>query len=271
MLIDWFTVGAQVLNFLILVWLLKRFLYKPILDAIDARETRIAAEIGDADAKRVEAEKERENFEKKNEEFDRARAGFLLQAEGEAAAERERLLEEARQAANAWSSKHRDALSNEARSLNEDISRRAQEEVFAIARKTLLDLAGSTLEERMSEVFTRRLRALDDEAKQGLAASLNASSELPLVRSAFELPPEQRAAICQALNESCGVETELRFETAPELVSGIELTTHGQKVAWSISDYLGSLKKSVSELLEEEASSETVNDGDSGPKREAIQ
>jgi F-type H+-transporting ATPase subunit b len=46
MLIDWFTVGAQALNFLILVWLLKRFLYKPILDAIDAREKRIAADRG---------------------------------------------------------------------------------------------------------------------------------------------------------------------------------------------------------------------------------
>ena len=42
MLIDWFTVGAQALNFLILVWLMKRFLYKPILHAIDAREKRIA-------------------------------------------------------------------------------------------------------------------------------------------------------------------------------------------------------------------------------------
>jgi F-type H+-transporting ATPase subunit b len=52
MLIDWFTVGAQVLNFLILVWLLKRFLYKPILHAIDAREQRIAKELADADAKR---------------------------------------------------------------------------------------------------------------------------------------------------------------------------------------------------------------------------
>jgi hypothetical protein len=49
MLIDWFTVGAQIVNFLILVWLLKRFLYKPILDAIDAREKRIAAELADAD------------------------------------------------------------------------------------------------------------------------------------------------------------------------------------------------------------------------------
>jgi F-type H+-transporting ATPase subunit b len=51
MLIDWFTVGAQVLNFLILVWLMKRFLYQPILDAIDAREQRIAAELANAAAK----------------------------------------------------------------------------------------------------------------------------------------------------------------------------------------------------------------------------
>jgi len=65
MLIDWFTVGAQIVNFLILVWLLKHFLYKPILDAIDAREKRIAAELADADAKKAEAEKERTDFEDK--------------------------------------------------------------------------------------------------------------------------------------------------------------------------------------------------------------
>ena len=43
MLIDWFTVGAQLLNFLILVCLMKRFLYQPVLDAIAAREQKIAA------------------------------------------------------------------------------------------------------------------------------------------------------------------------------------------------------------------------------------
>ena len=63
MLIDWFTVSAQVVNFLILVWLMKRFLYKPILHAIDAREQRIAKKIADADAKRAEAEKEREQWQ----------------------------------------------------------------------------------------------------------------------------------------------------------------------------------------------------------------
>ena len=52
MLIDWFTIGAQALNFLILVWLLKHFLYQPILNAIDEREKRIAKELADAVAKR---------------------------------------------------------------------------------------------------------------------------------------------------------------------------------------------------------------------------
>ena len=50
MLIDWFTVGAQALNFLILVWLMKHFLYQPILHAIDAREKKIAAELAKGDA-----------------------------------------------------------------------------------------------------------------------------------------------------------------------------------------------------------------------------
>jgi F-type H+-transporting ATPase subunit b len=74
MLIDWFTVGAQALNFLILVWLMKRFLYKPVLAAIDAREKRIAAELADAETKKTDAKKERDEFQKKNDEFDQQRA-----------------------------------------------------------------------------------------------------------------------------------------------------------------------------------------------------
>src|ERR1700683_5217260 len=101
MLIDWFTVGAQAINFLILVWLMKRYLYKPILHAIDAREKRIAAELADADAKKAEAKKDRDEFQHKNEEFDKRRAALLSKATEEAKAERQRLMDEARKAADA--------------------------------------------------------------------------------------------------------------------------------------------------------------------------
>src|SRR5208282_5852580 len=97
-------------------------------------------------------------------------------------------------------------------------------------------------EERMCEVFTRRLRAIDRKAKESLGEALKTASEPALVRSAFDLPAAQRAAIQKTLNETFSTEVHVRFETAPDLVSGIELTTNGQKIAWSISDYLASLE-----------------------------
>jgi F-type H+-transporting ATPase subunit b len=249
MLIDWFTVGAQALNFVILVWLLKRFLYKPILNAIDVREKRIAKALADAAAAKAEAQQEREEFQRKSEEFDRQRSALLSQATDEAKAERQRLLDEARRAADAVSAKRQETLSNDARNLNQAIRRRTQHEVFAIARETLTDLAGIDLEQRISEVFASHLRALRGEAKDGLAKAVSTSVEPVLVRSVFDLPPAQQTAIRNALNESLSADIRIRFETAPELVSGIELTANGQRVAWSISDYLASLEKGVGELL----------------------
>lgn len=250
MLIDWFTVGAQALNFLILVWLMKRFLYQPILNAIDVREKRIAAELADADAKKAEAKKERDEFQHKNEKFDEERAALLTKATDEAKAERERLLDQARTDADALSAKRAESLAGEGEQLHSAIRLRAQKEVFAVARKTLADLANAGLEARIGDVFTSQVRGMDDAAKAGFAAALKANPSDPsIIRSAFDLPSEQRAAIQKALNETFSADIALRFVTAPDVVSGIELTSHGQKIAWSIADYLLSLEKSVGELL----------------------
>jgi F-type H+-transporting ATPase subunit b len=251
MLLDWFTIGAQALNFLILVWLMKHFLYKPILNAIDAREKLIAKELADADAKKSEAQKERDEFQKKNEEFDQQRAALLAKATDEAKAERLRLLEEARKAADALSAKRQESLVNDAHNLNQAISRLTQKEVFAITRKALTDLATTSLEERMGEVFDRRLRELNGQAKNVLGEALKKNSEPALIRSTFDLPAAQRAAIQNALNETFSADIHIRFETSPDLVSGIELSANGQKVGWSIADYLASLEKGVGELLKE--------------------
>ena len=160
MLIDWFTVIAQVVNFLILVWLMKRYLYQPIVKALDAREQRIAAELAEADAKKAEALAERENFKRKNDEFDRQRDGLFSKATNDAAAQHSRLLEEVRKDADELRGKLQDKLNNEYRNLHDEIARRTQAEVFSIARKTLSELSGASLEQRMIEVFLQRLREL---------------------------------------------------------------------------------------------------------------
>src|SRR3984885_2421104 len=94
--IDWFTVIAQAVNFLILVWLLKRFLYRPILDAIDERKKGMASQLAEAEARTAQAQKERDDFQHRNQAFDQERAALVKKATDEANAERRRLLDEAR-------------------------------------------------------------------------------------------------------------------------------------------------------------------------------
>ncbi|MDR7666633.1 F0F1 ATP synthase subunit B [Methanosarcina sp. Z-7115] len=256
MLVDWFTVIAQVLNFLILVWLLKRFLYRPILNAIDAREKRIADELANADAKKAEAQKEQAEFKRKNEEFDRQRSALLSRAREEAKAERQRLMDEARKAAADLSSKLQETLRNDKQNLNQEISHRARQEVFAIARKALGDLAGASLEERMVDVFVRKLHTLKDTEREQLVSEFNSPDSPILIRTTFDLPPEQRALIEGAVQETLGKEAQTRFVIDPDLISGIELTVNGQKVAWSLEAYLESLEKGVDELLKEQSKPE---------------
>jgi F-type H+-transporting ATPase subunit b len=280
MLIDWFTVGAQALNFFILVWLLKRFLYQPILNAIDAREKGIAAQLADADARKAEASGERAQFQRKNAEFEQQRAALLTEATAEAEAQRARLLGDARHAADALRAQREAALRSEHQHLHGEIGRLASEEAFAIARKMLLDLAGVALEERIADVFVQRLQALrtgerdpsapgaaapgaaapgsdepDPTEKTAFVHALQGPNVAVLVRSAFDLSTLQQEAIRQALAALCEAEIVLDFETAPALVSGIEVSASGQRIAWSIASYLGELEQRVAALLKESAAS----------------
>ena len=249
MLIDWFTVGAQVLNFVVLVALMKHFLYQPVLDAIAAREKRIADQIAAAAAKEKQAATEHKTFEDKNTAFDQQRASLLDKATADAKAEGLRLADEAQKAALALAAKHEHALAKQAAYLQQTIASRAAHEVFAVARKTLNDLANADLESRMVEVFTQRLRELPGSAKEQLAAALKPGAEPALVRSHFALPAEQQAAIQDAVNVCFSAVVLLRYETAGDAVCGIELSAGGQKLAWTIDEYLRDLEHEVAALL----------------------
>lgn len=249
MLIDWFTVGAQALNFLILVWLMKRFLYKPVLDAIDAREKKIAGRIADAEKRETDALEEKTAYEKKNAAIEQQRTDLLKTAAEEASVERTKLMEAAKKAADDLATQRKDALRNEARDLSTAIRQRTQQEVFAITRSTLKDMASTELEERMCSVFIERLAAMDDTARKPIAEAIRKAPEPPLVRSAFDLPEKQQSALQEAVNKTFGTQAVLRFATAPDLVAGIELSANGQKIAWSIDDHLNWLTTNVDAVL----------------------
>jgi F-type H+-transporting ATPase subunit b len=243
-LIDWFTVGAQAANFLILVWLLRRFLYRPVLAAIDAREQQVAAKIAAAAAQETKAQAAGEELRKRNEAFDRDREGLMRKATDEGAAERQRLFESARQDSQLLRAKLTQALATERAELGQQLLTRTQAEVFAVAHQALSDLAGASLEERIIEVFVTRLRELSE--KVAVPAG---PAPAVLARSAFAPSAAGRASVEAAIRERLGANVAVRFETAPELICGIELTVDGVKLAWSVADYLASLAQDVAALV----------------------
>lgn len=248
--IDGFTLGAQVLNFLILVGLLKHFLYKPILAAIDAREARIAAERAAADAIKAKAETALQALQAQTAGLDQDRAALMQKATEEAATEGKRLLVAAQAAADALTAKRAMALLAEAEALDKSLTRRARDEVFAIARQTLQDLADVGLEDRICAAFTHKLATLPASERLALREGFqNATGPIPL-RSAFALTEAQLGTLRAALQQSFATEAVLHLETAPDLIGGIELTVGGQKLAWSIADYLTRLRTGVDAVLQ---------------------
>jgi F-type H+-transporting ATPase subunit b len=250
MLIDWFTVGAQVLNFVVLVWLLKRFLYRPVLDAIDAREARIAKQIADATATDAAAQTLRDSFRQKSTAFDQERAALLQKADQEAGQERTRLIDAARQDAADLRAKQEKLLRDEAAHLQHALASRTQNEVFDIARQTLKDLADASLDAHIATVFIRHLQALDGPAHADMASAMQAAKSRAVLRSAFDLPAAQQEAIQTAVTTCFGEGIQLEFVTAPDVVSGIELAAGGQKLAWTIAHYLDTLQGAVTEVLQ---------------------
>ena len=270
MKINWFTVIAQIINFFVLVWLLRRFLYKPVLKAIDERENKIASELKDAKAKETEAKKEQAEFLKRNEKFDQQKKKLMDNVIAETNGEREKLLEDARNEAAVLRSKLGKSLDAMQENLEHDIAQKTQEEVFAIARKTLKDLASMSLEEQSVNIFVNRLKELKNEEKKKLTDAFKSGSDFILVQTAFDLPSKQQTEIKSTVNEILGTKTQFQFKTVPKLISGIELTSNGYKLAWSISEYLSSIQKSISETMKAELKEEPekIPDTDNKQKKE---
>jgi F-type H+-transporting ATPase subunit b len=257
MKINWFTVIAQVINFLVLVWLLKRFLYKPILKAIDDRENKIAAQIKDAADKSAMASKEQLDFIKKNDDFDQQKKGLMDKAVLDANAQRDKLLETAKTEAGLLRSNLEKASKENQEAENMQTAQKTQKQVFAITRKVLTDMASTSLEEQSAKIFIAHLSESEDGAKKEFIDAFKSNGNDILIRSAFGLSVKQQYEINNAVDTVLGTKTQLHFKTTPELINGIELTTNGYKMAWSFSAYLNSLEKNVTEKLNQQPEATT--------------
>jgi F-type H+-transporting ATPase subunit b len=265
-LIDWFTIIAQIVNFLILVALLKHFLYRRVIKAMDERERKIASRLEDAEKKQEQAENEADSYRKKNQELEEKRKEFLSQAREEAEKERKELTQKAREEIDQLHTRWRETLRQEKDSFLQELRQRVNEQVCHIARKAMKDLADADLEGQIVNTFIERLKNLGDKEQKTMIASMGNGGHPITIMSAFEIASNDRQKITKALKNSVKEDIEVEYQTSPDMILGIELRSHGHKLAWSLDDYLESLEASIGRLLEEETRepSETKKEGKIG-------
>jgi F-type H+-transporting ATPase subunit b len=245
MKVNWFTVIAQIINFLILVWLLKRYLYKPILNAVAQRESKIEKQLQEAANKENEAEKEKAEFELKNALLEQQKTELMNQAVAENNHQRAKFLEEARNEANVLRAKLEESLNEVRANMQNEVAHKIHQEVLSITQKALSSLASASLEEQSVNILIKHLNELKEDEKLTFISAFKSGINPILVRSAFNLPPDLQRKIQDAIAALLGTSVQIQYSLQPELISGIELTSNGYKLAWSISAFLDSLEKDL--------------------------
>lgn len=245
---DWFTVVAQIVNFLILVGLLKYFLYGRILEAMDTRERTIRARLNEAEQQSREAEHQAQAYQHKLEQIDRERRALLDEAQTQAERRRHELLAQVRRDVDETRARWHEDLSRDQASFLRELRQRTFAQVLAIARRAFRDLAEADVERQIVNAFLDRLQKLDAREWHTLAESLCNGRKAAVVQSAFTMSDDDRQRVHEVLRMSLSAEVLVQFETAPELICGIALKTPGHKVAWSLDEYLEGLEEVLLEI-----------------------
>ena len=244
MLIDWFTVAAQIVNFLVLVALLKRFLYGPLIHAIDAREQRIAAQVAEADQKNRSAAERLAEAQGQLAELQSKCEATLIAARDDAEHQRVEMLQKARTSVSASETKWRGEMDRERAVFLEEMRRRAASEILAVTRQALAGLASADLEHSAIEAFLAQVKQLDPSTLRSLCAND------PAIATPAELSAETQQQIRDAIEIRLGSPLQLRFERAPGMPWGIELRGGGLRIGWTPDSYLDALEVKLKDALD---------------------
>ena len=247
MLIDWFTVVAQIVNFAVLVVLLKHFLWGRLVKAVDEREKRIENSLSEAAAKKKEAEQQMEQAAARKLELDQTAAQMLAVAQREADQCRNGMIQQARDEVRRLEAKWNEDLDRDRAAFLTELRQRASTELLAVTQHALSDLACADVQHCAIEVFLEKLAALDP------AELLELAGESVTVLSAIELSDEMRQRIGKALQQRLPAPVTLQFVRAPSLAWGIEVRGNGRRIGWSATSYMDNLEENLKQALERHA------------------
>lgn len=247
MLIDPLTVVAQVVNFLVLVVVLKYVLYDRIIAAMDARERHIAEQLAAAERAEREAQAEAASYRHERHTLAAAREHLLDQARDAAERRREELTLAAREDVDELRHRWIGTVEREQQRLLRELQERAGQQLVGISRRVLRDLADAQLEDQAVTVALRELEA--DGAIRELAERAAATGSTLEVHTAFPLTDERRQELERRLARCVGDGVPLVVAVDPALVCGLEVRAAGEAAGWSVAGYLDDLALAVDRAL----------------------
>ena len=247
MQVDWITTIAQIINFLVLVYLLKRFLYRPIVTAMERREAHIAQRLEDAEQQSAIAQQQGNDYLEKTRAFDHQREQLIEDTKREAEAQRSQLMAELRDEIATIRTRWHEEVKREQQAFLAQARQVVGEQVCLVARQALEDLADEELERQMLEVFIKQLAQLPGQEKEKLAESTAVKGLI--VQTGFPLSPDLQEQISAIVRQQITPELALHFEQQPALICGINLKGPGFKLEWNLESYLANIDEQLSNRL----------------------
>lgn len=221
MTVNWWTVGLQAINVLILVWLLSRLFWRPVAAAIAARHTAAQALLDDAQATQTRAAAALAEVEATRKGLATERVALLAEAAAQAEAAAETALAAASDKAATVLQAAQREREREAEAARAETSADAAQLAVDIAARLLARLDGAALQPLFLDLLLSAVERLPANDKAALAG---AAGGIALV-SAVALDDAGRAAVTQALGKALGGAVTLGFLTDPDLIAGFELRT----------------------------------------------
>jgi F-type H+-transporting ATPase subunit b len=218
--IDWWTLALQAINFLILLWLLYRFLYRPVSAIVRKRQDEARKLLDEAEQTRRAAEAERGEIEKTRQGFAAERDAVLAAGHAKAEEARKALLAKAEAEAAKLHEEAEAELAHAAAARHHADAASAEELAVAIARRLLGRLPDAAASKLFIDGLCERIRGLPEQSKRVLA-----SAERIEIVTATPLAEEDRNPIHAALAATMPAMPPLSFATDPAVLAGIELKT----------------------------------------------
>lgn len=245
MQINWFTFIAQIVNFLILVLLLKHFLFNRILNRMDERSQKIKDQLESAKKEKKEANQKKNELNEKYQKLEKQKEDFLEKAKKDVDEQKQKMLENAKQDVDHKYELWLSALENEQQDLLQGFEKKSRQYIFKISDYILANLADSSLQKRIIDCFTDYYHQLPDDQKKSLEKAIQETKKL-VVETAIPLDSNFQKQLSDLLPASI---QQINFQTNTDLVAGIRLRVNGYKMDWNIQASLQDLNATFLEEL----------------------